>query len=598
MQPTQKQSILKLVQERENTYVNGNTTISKYVEYSQYETINTIEAYLNSKHISGAHDALGREKPFFNIVTAASNIWMRATDIDRKDIRFKATKVSHIIPVFLANAVLQDWMKKNNFGSFLNEWGKTLARYGSAVTKFIEKDGELHMKVMPWNKLITDDIDFENNVKIFKFYLTPAQLRTNPVYNQEIVEKLIQSKQSREILGGQTVNTLSDYIELYEVQGSLPQSMLDDSDNDTVYVEQIHIISLGIESEDCTLYKGKLKKSQYHKADLVKEDCRALGIGAVEHLFQAQWMVNHSAKLIKDQLDMVSKVIFQTADTNYVGRNALKNIENGDIMIHSANAPLTQINNNSHDITSLQNFSQMWQNISKEITSTPDAISGNTMPSGTAYRQVAILNQESHSLFELMIENKGLAIEDMMRKHIIPYIRTKLNTKEEIVAILDDHQIKQIDSWYITAKANEIVNKKVIDKVLEGNIVSPYQQDEMLQEESTKIASELSQLGNQRFIKPSELDDKTWKEILDIDWDAIEVEVTPEQSNKEVVMTTLTTVLQTLATNPNVLQDPNMKLIFNKILGMTGEISPIELSTTTPAPTQAPIQAPMTAGAV
>lgn len=601
MQPTQKKSITKLVQERENTYINGSTSISKYVDYSQYETINTIEAYLNSKHISGLTDALGREKPFFNIVTAASNIWMRATDLDRKNIRFRATKIEHVIPVFLANAVLQDWMKINNFGTFLNDWGRTLARYGSTVTKFVEKDGELHIKVTPWNKLITDDIDFENNVKIFKFYFTPAQLRTNEVYDQELVEKLIQTKRTRETLGGQTVNTLSDYIELYEVQGTLPESMLEEDGDDNRYVEQIHILSLDIEDEDCTLYKGRLKKSQYHKADLIKEDGRALGIGAVEHLFQAQWMTNHSAKLIKDQLDLVSKIVFQTADTNYVGRNALTNIENGDIMIHAINSPLTQVNNNSHDITSLQNFSQMWQNLSKEITSTPDAISGNTMPSGTAYRQVAILNQESHSLFELMVENKGLAIEDMMRKYIIPYIRTKLNTKDEIVAILDSHQIKQIDNWYVTAEANKRVNKKIIDEVLSGDtgkIVSPYQQDAMVQEESTKLMSELAQLGNQRFLKPSEMDDKTWKEILDIDWDAIEVEITPEQTDKEAVMTTLTTLMQTVVNNPMVLKDDNMKLIFNKILEMTGQVSPIELSTTQAQAQQSPTQAPMTAGAV
>ena len=181
------QTISQLVKDRENTYINGRANISQYVDYSQYETISTIEAYLNSKHISGAFDALGREKPFFNIVTAVSSIWMRATDIDRKNIRFRATKRAEVIPAFLANCILQNWMKEVNFGSFLNDWGRTLARYGSAVTKFVEKDGLLHINVTPWNKLITDQLDFEGNVKIFKFYLTPAQLKANPNYDQEVV---------------------------------------------------------------------------------------------------------------------------------------------------------------------------------------------------------------------------------------------------------------------------------------------------------------------------------------------------------------------------------------------------------------------------
>ena len=52
-------------------------------------------------------------------------------------------------------------------------------------------------------------------------------------------------------------------------------------------------------------------------------------------------------------------------------------------------------------------------------------------------------------------------------------------------------------------------------------------------------------------------------------------------------MTTLTTVMQTVAANPAVLQDPNMKMLFNKILEMTGQVSTIELSTQA-LPTQAP----------
>ncbi len=163
-----------------------------------------------------------------------------------------------------------------------------------------------------------------------------------------------------------------------------------------------------------------------------------------------------------------------------------------------------------------------WQNQAKEITSTPDAISGNTMPSGTAYRQVAILNQESHSLFELMTENKGLALEEMFREWIIPFMRKQLNSKDEIVAMLDDMGIKQLDTWYITAEAERRVNKKVIDTVLSGDtgtMVTPEEQEAMLMEESQKLQAELAQLGDQRFIKPDELDEKTWKDVLDINWD-------------------------------------------------------------------------------
>lgn len=590
------QKITDLVKERENNYINGNTELSKYVSYSQYENINKIEAYLYSKHVSGDTDALGREKPFFNIVTAACNIWYRATDIDRKNIKFKATKSTDVLPAFLANIILQDWMKKSRFGVFLNDWGRTLAKYGSCVSKFVEVDGELLVSVVPWGKLITDSVDFENNVRIERQYYTPAQLRLNPVYDQEVVEKLIEnSKQVRTIMGGQTVDTLADYIEVYEVQGNLPKSYLtDDEEDDEEYVNQIHIISYDTDSNDYHLYKGRLKKLQHIKTDLIKEDGRAMGIGAVEHLFEAQWMVNHSAKLIKDQLDLVSKVIFQTSDTNYVGRNALQNIENGDIMIHAINQPLTQVNNGSHDLTSLQNFANEWRGQAKEITSTPDAISGNTMPSGTAYRQVAILNQESHSLFELMTENKGLSIEDMMREYIIPFIKTKLDTTDEIVAVLDSNGIKQLDTWYIGSEAIKKVNAKVLESVLSGQMVSPEEQAQMFKQETDKLQTQLSSMGNTRFIKPSELDDKTWKDIFkNFEWE-VEVEVTGEASDKAAMLESLTTILQTIAQNPQIMENPTFKTVWGKTLEISGAMSPIELSQTmnTPQPTAQTVATP------
>ena len=130
--------------------------------------------------------------------------------------------------------------------------------------------------------------------------------------------------------------------------------------------------------------------------------------GSVKNLFEAQWMVNHTAKQIKDQLDLASMILFQTTDGNYIGQNALNAMVTGDILIHAPNAPLTQLQTNSHDITALQNYASQWRVLAQEITSTPDITMGKNFPSGTAYRQAAIVQAEAHDNFEVMTENKGL----------------------------------------------------------------------------------------------------------------------------------------------------------------------------------------------
>lgn len=586
-------SIGEIIRTSELNYTTGRTTLSKYVDFSQYENIEKIEAYLNSKHTTSDTDSMGRDKPFFNIVTGATNIWYRATDIDRKNIRIKATKSADVVGAFLATVHLQEWMKRDSFGQLLNDWGRSLARYGSSVLKFVEKGGKLHSQVIPWNRLISDTVDFENNPKIEKLYLTQAQLQQNKAYDQDKVKELIDALSSRKDLDKQKKDNINDYIEVYEIHGVLSEDLITEKESpegQEKYVQQMHVVSMvakgdkGDEYDDFCLLKGRESKDPYMITHLIKEDGRAQSIGAVEHLFDAQWMTNHTAKGIKDQLDLASKLIFQTADGSFVGQNALSNIETGDILIHTAGNPLTKIDSRA-DITALQSFGQQWQVLAKEITSTPDAISGNTMPSGTAYRQVAILNQESHSLFELMTENKGLHIEEMMRKYIIPYLKTQMDTSDEIATTLDSYNITQLDAMYVNAESTRRKNQHVKSFMLKkngqgGEVAPPFD----LAGAQAQIQGELNQTGTQRFLKPSDIPTKTWSEVLtDLEW-VTEVEVTNEQSDKEAVLTTLNTVLQTVAQNPNVLTDPNMKMLFNKILEATGSISAIELRT--PAPVQ------------
>lgn len=585
MKQYKQENVCDIVREAEASYSSGHTQISKHVDWSTKENVETIEAYVNSNHTSGKEDSLGREKPFFNIVTAAENIWYRATDLDRRNIRIKASKMSDILMAFIGTQKLNEWMRKSNFGKFLNKWGRTLARYGSAMTKWNVVDGELKAEVIPWNRLIIDEIDVSNAPIIEIIEYTPGQLLRKKGYDQSKCKDLLQYLEERESLDGQEKDTKAKFIKVYHVTGEMPKALLREDPKDAEesewdeYVLQMHAVSFFSDKagqrKDFTLTKGRLSKNPYMLTHLIEEDNRSMAIGAVEHLFEAQWMVNHNAKAIKDQLDLASKMIFQTADGNYLNVNALTAIETGDILIHEPNSPLTQLANNSHDISALQSFASMWAEQAKEITSTPDVLAGNTLPSGTAYRQAAIINQESHSLYELMTESKALHLEDAMRMYVLPFIKGQLiGNKDEIVTTLESHDIAFIDPIYVKSTVEGINKRAVIDALTAGELPVGTTQEGT----EEQVTGELEQLGNQRGFKPDELDKKTWDEVFDgFVWD-VEVEIVNENTEKEVTMTTLTTVLQTIAGNPAVLQDPAMKLLFTKILEETGRISPIELS--------------------
>lgn len=601
----EEQSLCEIVRKAERDYVYNTTTLGKYVQWSMHETIERIDAYLNSKHISGAKDSLNRDKPFFNIVTAAANIWYRATDLDRKDIKFVPQSQKSIPLAFVANIVLQKWMDDNNFGHFLNSWGRSLAEYGSTVVKFVEKNGKLIPSVIPWNRLIVDPVDFDALPHIEKFYKTESQLykmvRENG-YDKAQVEALCDSLTTRKTLDAQVQDTVADFIELYEVHGELSQAVYKKAKglevvegDDDIYFQQMHVISFvqvgtGEDAvyEDYTLYVGREAQDPYMITHLIERDGRTLAIGAVEYLFDAQWMQNHTMKNLKDTLDLSSKLIFQTADKNYLGRNVLKAIETGDIMVYDDGKPLTEINNSKADVTALMNFSGMWKALSQDLTSTPDAIRGNTLPSGTPYSLAAYAGAQANSLFEVMTENKGIAIENMLKKYVIPNVKKSLKNKDEILAILDDAGIQEIDSMYLPRKAVEEHNKGFKQAILNGQLPTPFN----LQQAQMTAQAGMASMGNRRSFVPSEASDKTWADIFsDFEWESIKVEVTNENDDKQAVLTTLSSILQTAVNNPDL-----YKLIMNKILTETGAASPLQLATTPVTPPM-PTASPPTVGA-
>jgi hypothetical protein len=398
-----------------------------------------------------------------------------------------------------------------------------------------------------------------------------------------MVDQLLDKLVSRETIGKQKKDSKNDFIKIYEVHGNLSLSLLTDRDEDKdIFVQQMHVVSFvkantkrgqKEEYDDYTLLKGREEKNPYMVTHLIKEDGRTQAIGAVENLFEAQWMTNHTTKQIKDQLDLASKLIFQTSDGNFVGQNALNAIENGDILITQVNQPLAQVANNSHDITSLQNYGSQWQALGKEINGISDAMMGN-VKSGTAWRQTEAILQESHSLFEMMTENKGNHIEDMLREYVIPHIKKKMNTSKQISAILDGYNLQMIDSMYIRNKAIQNVNAKIKDSLMNGTPIP----DTNLLKEQEAIKIGLAEQGSKRFFAPSDIEDVTWKEVLkDLEWD-LEIDVTGESRDTQAVMSTLSTIFANIQARQGRPMSPEEKFIFNKILEETGVVSSMELA--------------------
>jgi hypothetical protein len=196
------------------------------------------------------------------------------------------------------------------------------------------------------------------------------------------------------------------------------------------------------------------------------------------------------------------------------------------------------------------------------------------LPSGTAFKQAAIIQSEADGNLNLMLENKGLHLERMFREHITPYVIGKLNNAEEIVTTLDAYGIDKIDKKFISSKAAELFNRKVIDAILRDD----YSNMPNLQEEEVSVREDLSELGGTRFLKPSEIPTRTWKDIMK-DFEAnIVYEITGENEEKQAVLDTLSSVFNTIVAMGGRPMSKEETTVFNKILDQTRALSPLEIS--------------------
>lgn len=581
------ETIAKRVQRLEEAYVHQPVKQSDYVDFSMHETIQRVDAYCSGKHISGSKDALGRDKPFFDIVTSALITRDRATDLDTKNIRILPKKAQQTLLAYFADVLLKDWMRREQFGKFLNKWGYVLAKYDTALIKFTEKNKRLVPEVVPWSSLIVDPLDITKAPIIEKLYLTEAELKQSG-YDKQKVKQLLEAEVTRKTLGGQQVDNQSEYIEVYEVHGEMELSFITGKEEDKdIFVQQMQVVSFYIdenkEMQEFVLYAGKEEKSPYLLTHLTNNADRTLGRGVVEQLFDSQWMINHFMKASKDALDFSSKVGFQTSDPTFIGQNALDSFETGDILVTKDGKGLTQLNTQSYADGSLITSKREWEQNAIKTSGTTEAMMGEAK-AGAAWRQTEALLKESHSLFEKMIENKGLAIEEMLRVFIIPFLKKGLDTKDEITVLLEAEYIEKIDSIFLPRKAVKIHNDKAINQILEtGETTST------VEEATAELKSGLSEMGNMRSFKPDDIGEKTWKSVLkDFEWDCI-VEVTGESVDLQSNIATLATVLQTLASNPTLMQNPDTRMIINAIITSTGTLSPLQLSNT-----QQPVQ-PQTA---
>ena len=541
----------------DSDYQNGTIQITDGLTFSQNEMIRLVEFYSSSKFLNGNKGSNGRDKPFYNIVNSMVDTAVVATDIDTKDIRVEADEEGSYDKSFLFNHEIYNWMKETNFAKSLNEIGETRARYGGVVVKKCKEKGEeMKVEVVAWKNLVTDQVDILGGVIIEKHYMTPYELREKKdVWNN--VEEAIG-------LYAKKGYTRSDErIEVWEVHGELSTDYLSDDAEVTEATEsscQTHFFCVkGAKSEH--LYWIEEKDMPYKYLAWKEVSGRALGRGVVEEGEEAQVWTNDAVQKKQAAMELSGKIILKT-NSKKIGNNVMTDMDNGHIVVLEEGKDLNTVNLINGALPQFTEIVQEWWSQYERVTSSYDAVRGETPPSGQPYRLQALVSQTGSSHFDYRREEEGIFLKELFYDWVFPEIKKKL-TKEHILASdFTPEELMKLDESFATYEANRFV----LDNMLSGKIVM--MQDFLAAKD--QYMQFISKDGKRRFL---DIPDGYYNDMKA----KLTINITGEQKNKQVVLETLTNILQTVASNPMILQDNNLMTIFNKILEMSG-VSPLSLS--------------------
>ncbi len=575
-------NIYGYIKSMENEYISRPITIVDGYDFSQYETLRKCELYSNSRYVSGPKDSLGRKKRFFNIVNGKKDIAKRATDLDTKDIRIKTDEPDDFTRVYILEKKVRNWMEESNFAKFLNNAGETRPKYGGVLAKKTVNKGKLNIDVVEWRNTITDQTDIIEGCIVEKHFYTPSKLsKMRGVWDNIDDALALATDNKTSMTTGQEIKTPGKYIEIYEFHGDIPRSLVEEGAKEDEYARYF-IICAGATKQDTkgeqytssvTLFSAEEKENPYKYLPWDKVPGRALGKGIIEEGFEAQEGVNDAKMKELQAMEIASKIIFKT-DDNKVSKNALTDMDNGDVVKVSKGSDLTQVNTMSSSIPAFDNLVESWKAQFESATSTFAAISGETLPSGTPYRLGAVMNQEAGSIFDYRREEFGIWIGEIMEDWVLPHLLRDIKNGDTFLAEFSPDELKRIDDSFIS--------KHLAQTIIEENMAGRFVPPEMVAQEIDKLKENLRATGKHRFLDiPKGYFDKIQTKIS--------FETTGEQRNKAAMLETLSNIFQATAANPTVLQDPQLKKIFERLMEVAG-INPIEIETDTP-PAQ-PMMAP------
>ncbi len=404
--------------------------------------------------------------------------------------------------------------------------------YGSGfMMLWKDAKGILRNKHIDPMKIVFNQYDFKNGVKIQQIRKTLRSILSNSKYNETAKEALKQEYDDY-------TEHLEDIIVLYKT--ATPTGKLNKKG---LSGDKIDIWSF---EKEILFFTGETDFPLYWKFDAIKrrgfQD--ALGIGIYEKGFNVLMGLKKNRERLEVVMEILSKMAFWkkkegTPDGDAIIGNKYQELEPGIIMAYNEN-PIepAELGGEKQFQVLMQTLAGLKEEAGSKLT-VNEALQGKTLPSGYSF---ALGNQQmemASSVLKEMQKNYGKWLRMIYKQVIIPYILEAFDSQEALNKHLSATDIRKLKQGAI----NDLVALAEIKHSINPQTINEPFNYELEKEKAEKLVE-------QKGFIPDELLDQLKENIKDID-----INITGERKSKAQTQAFIDYVLQLKQANPQALDD-------------------------------------------
>jgi hypothetical protein len=416
------------------------------------------------------------ELPSKNIILPILNVAHRTEGFDVKDIEFYVNNADNFHLSFLARKFHANWALENNMDTFIDEVVEGLD-YGFVLVKNVnDRRPEV---VQPQQIAFVEQSDILSGAIGIKHQYSIDQLKAMEKqgwYGDKIDEVIKQAEASKDNpqSSGKAQKTTNKSIEVYEVEGTFPETWLNKEGDETYnenlnadkYCLQSHIITYYKDQQSkkqgVCLYKGKRKKTIFKVLITNPIFGRAAGRGRVEELFESQIWLNFDMIHMTNMLKEASKVIHITDDPGFTTRNNTKNLQGGEFLTLDDGKTATQLNTQPVNFQLFDRAMQEWEQHARTTGSASDPALGLNPVSGTPLGTTQTVVMQGEGIHEYRRGKIATFIAEIYRDWIMDYLVADMNKGLEWVDDLSLEDMQKLSEDVMTNEFNRYIKEKIL----------------------------------------------------------------------------------------------------------------------------------------